>query len=59
MIFDRLVDSIIWMVKKNIVEKIVFFKYYIDLYYINVPEDKILFYGSLLNSTKYLVNQNE
>ena len=35
------------------------YKYYIDLYYTNVPEDKILFYESLLNSIKYLVNQNE
>ena len=35
------------------------YKYYIDLYYTNVPKDKILFYESLLNSIKYLVNQNE
>ena len=34
-------------------------KYHIDLYYSNVPEEKFLFYESLLNSIKYLVNQNE
>ena len=35
------------------------YKYGLDFYYFNVPEDKISFYESLLNSIKYLVNQNE
>jgi len=35
------------------------YKYGLNIYYSNVPEDKILFYESLLNSMNYLINQNE
>lgn len=35
------------------------YKYGLDIYYYNVPEDKILLYESLLNSMNYLINQNE
>ena len=35
------------------------YKYGLDFYYFNVPEDKISFYESLLNSIKYLENKND